>query len=516
MNITETKPIDARPAPATDAVLVRLPHFKLEGDSLFFLISKRPFAVLSPAEQHLWIALEKEPTVGELRTQLGAGTDESIRRLLELEVAVEVLPVPPGKRKRVMVIEPHMDDAALSVGGMMLQRRGECEFYIITIATQSVATSYRGLNREFFDIKTVSDIRKAESALVARMLWGRHVGLELVDATLRYNPQNWTLEWFRRHQDAIWVCLEHFAGQKELDQWTSTLARAIADLQPEEIWMPLGVGVHVDHHLTRHACLNILLANPKLVEQSACHFFQDVPYAQNDPTHTAALVSAIEGTGATLEEERVDITAVMPEKRQLLSVYASQWKTKIIQARVEHCAEAVSGLPGRYGEIWYRLGTAPTRNIDMLETSPAKEAVQRVTQALPPWLRRNRNAPVIGFLLAVPTGRWAEDLQYLLDVFPHARFEVYIRTKFAGETELFASPRISIRLLHNSWGWIFDAVRIVVGRRRPLVIIPGRQREKLGQSLARLSLFSTPLVAPAMSDLVQALRLVTSDEQPPL
>ncbi len=513
MNTAEASPIDARPAPAADAVVVRLPHFQLRGDSLFFLIAHRPLAVLNRAEQLLWAALEKEPTVGELQAQLGAGADESIRRLLELEVAVVVLPAPPGKRRRVMVIEPHMDDAALSVGGVMLQRRAECEFLIVTIATRSVATTYRGLDREFFDIETISGLRKAESAIVARMLWGRHIPLELVDASLRYHPQNWTLEWFRRHQDAIWVCLEHFAGQRELDRWTSALAKAIADLQPEEIWMPLGVGTHVDHHLTRHACLNLLLANPMLVEQGVCRFFQDVPYAQNDPTHTAALVTAIEGSGARLEEECVDITDVMQEKRRLLSVYASQWKTKVIQGRVEVCAKAAAGSPGRYAEKWYRLATAPTRNMDMLDTSPAKEAVYRVARDLAPWLRRHRSAPVVDFLLAVPTGRWAEDLQFLLDLFPRAHLEVYIRAKFAGETELFVSPRVSVRLLHNGRGWIFDALKIVLGRRRPLVILPGRQREKLGRWLARLSLFSVPLVAPTMSDLVQALQSAVGDEE---
>ena len=54
----------------SDAVVVRRPHFRLQGDSLFFLISKRPFATLTPTEQSLWDALEKEATVGELEVRL--------------------------------------------------------------------------------------------------------------------------------------------------------------------------------------------------------------------------------------------------------------------------------------------------------------------------------------------------------------------------------------------------------------------------------------------------------------
>ena len=213
----------------------------------------------------------------------------------------------------------------------MLQRRAECEFLIVTMATQSVATSYRDLDREFFDIETVSGIRKAESGIVARLLGGRHISLGLADATLRYHPQNWTLDWFRRHKPAVYTCLQHAPRPDELEQWTSTLAKAIDDLQPEEIWMPLGAGMHMDHQLTRHACLNILRANPKLVEQCVCRFFQDVPYAADYPAHTAALIKAFGEAGARLDEERVDITAVMPEKMHILSIYASQWKTGVIQ-----------------------------------------------------------------------------------------------------------------------------------------------------------------------------------------
>ena len=514
MNTKDATPNSTGSAFPSDAVVIRRPHFQLRGDSLYFLISRRPFAVLHESEQVLWNALEKEASVGALRARLGASADEGIRRLQALEVAEVLLPAPPGKRRRVMVIEPHMDDAALSVGGLMLQRRAECEFLIVTIATKSLASTYRALDREFFDIETVSGIRKAESGIVARLLWGRHIPLELIEATLRYYPQNWTLDWFRRHEQAIWTYLEHAAGQHELDQWTSTLAKAIADLQPDEIWMPLGIGMHVDHQITRHACLNILRANPRLVEQCVCRFFQDVPYARNNPEHTAALVKTLEGSGARLEEERIDITAVMPEKMHLLSVYQSQWKTNVIQARVEACAKALGGPPGSYGELWYRVTAAPSENIDMLATSAVKDAVCRVARDVAPWLRRHKSAKAIAILLAVPMGRWEQDLRFLLDCFPHAHFEVHSQAKFAAQAEMFTSPRVSVRWGSNRWRWVFgDVLPTIVGRRLPLVIVSGREREKHGRWLARLGLFSDPVVAPTMSDFVLALQSASSDGQ---
>ena len=490
-----------------EAVVVRRPHFRLRGDSLFFLISKRPFAALTPMEQSLWNALEQEATVGDLEARLGGQAAEGIRRLVALEVAEVLTPAPLGKRRRVMVIEPHMDDAALSVGGLMFQRRAECEFLLVTVATQSVATSYRGIDRDFFDRQTISTLRKAESQIVARMVWGRHIPLDLVEATLRYYPQKWTLDWFQRHEQAVWAYLEHAAGRGELELWTSTIAKAIEDLDPEEIWMPLGVGVHVDHQLTRHACLNVLRANPKLVEQRVCRFFQDVPYAANFPYHTAALVQTLREAGVKLEEERVDVTDVKQEKMHLLSLYSSQWKTEVIQVRVEACSKALGGPPDSFNELWYRVEAAPTKNIDMIDTSATKESIYRVARDVAPWLRRNRNARKIGILLAAPMGRWADDLKYLLNCFPNAQFEVHTQTKFAAHAEMFTSPRVEVRLGGDRWRWILgDALPVILGRRLPLVIVTGRQREKHGRWLARFGLLSDPLVAATMSDFVQALQ----------
>src|SRR5579864_7805366 len=102
MNTTDAKRTGAGPALPSDGVVIRRPHFLLKGDSLFFLISERPFAVLNQSEQILWNELEKEASVGALEARLGASADEGIRRLLALEVAEVVLPAPSGKRRRVM------------------------------------------------------------------------------------------------------------------------------------------------------------------------------------------------------------------------------------------------------------------------------------------------------------------------------------------------------------------------------------------------------------------------------
>jgi hypothetical protein len=243
------------------------------------------------------------------------------------------------------------------------------------------------------------------------------------------------------------------------------------------------------------------------VEQRICRFFQDVPYAANFPNHTAALVETLRGAGVKLEEERVDVADVRQEKRSMLEVYLSQWKTDVIWRRVENCSNALGGPPGSFSELWYRVAAAPTKDLEMIDTSSMKEPIYRAARDVAPWLRRNRNARKIGILLAAPMGRWADDLQYLLDRFPNAQFEVHMQTKFAGHAEMFTSPRVEVRLRGDRWRWMLgDALPTVLGRRVPLVIVTGRERERQGRWLARFSLFSDPVVAQTMSDFVQALQ----------
>jgi len=84
---------------------------------------------------------------------------------------------------------------------------------------------------------------------------------------------------------------------------------------------------------------------------------------------------------------------------------------------------------------------------------------------------------------------------------------VHTQSKFAGHAEMFASPRVEVRLGGDRWRWILgDALTTIFGRRMPLVIITGREREKQGQWLARLGLFSDPVASATMSDFVEALR----------
>jgi LmbE family N-acetylglucosaminyl deacetylase len=493
---------------SADAVPARLPHFQLRGGSLFFLLSRRPHATLDEEQQAVWNAIDGVACTGDLRTRFRASVDAILRRFVELRVCVLLTARFPPNRRRIVVFEPHMDDATFSVGGTMWLRRNECEFTLVTVTGVSNSTSYQGRNQEYFDIKTISGLRQAESALVARLLGGRHLTLNVVEASLRYCRSQWTLDWYERHRQSINAFREHCAGSLELEEWTAAIAEAIGNLDPHEMWMPLGVGLHTDHQLIRQAYLNILGRNPELAQACVIKLFQDVPYAAMFPNHTASLVKTLRDAGACLEEERVNISHAMSSKLDLLSLFGSQFKLAVLRPRVETCARCAGGQTGNYGELFFRLALPPSAKIEPLSCYAERDTVYRIVQKLAPWVHRNRRAAAISILSAKAFGRWGEDMRFLLDVFPEARFEVHLPKACLAETESLVSLRIVVTPIPNRWrNWLATASRALLRGAHPLVLLPGRGREGCAKIFNLFNFHCDSIVAPTMNDFVMALRL---------
>src|SRR5262249_55274641 len=156
------------------------------------------------SEKVIWEAIDGKTSIANLRNRFPA-VDSVLNWFASLGVC-ELPPAGfPSGRRRILVIEPHMDDAALSVGGIMWLRRIKCEFTVLSLAGVSNFTSYYESGRDFFDIAEVTALRKAESTLFLKHVGGHHLTLNLLEAPLRYQNGQWTLDWFGRHRDGMWT-----------------------------------------------------------------------------------------------------------------------------------------------------------------------------------------------------------------------------------------------------------------------------------------------------------------------
>src|SRR5690242_8312759 len=126
-----------------DYLLIARPHLQLSGDTLRSLGVPDRSRRLSSSEVQLWKLIERSTSVKETRQHFGCGADLLIRSFLRDGLCELLGSDFSANRRRVLVVEPHADDAVLSVGGTMWLRRHECVFVIATMASRSNQTRYR-------------------------------------------------------------------------------------------------------------------------------------------------------------------------------------------------------------------------------------------------------------------------------------------------------------------------------------------------------------------------------------
>jgi LmbE family N-acetylglucosaminyl deacetylase len=502
------------PLPAS-TIPVRRPQFHLRDGAIYFLVSRRPQAELDAEERAVWEAMDGETTVERLRARFPDSAERAVHRFLDLGLCALVAASFPAERRKVVVFEPHVDDAVLSIGGTMWRRRLECEFLLVTIAGRSNFTSYYYLDREYFDVDTVSALRRAEAELFVRSLGGRHLALAEKEAPLRYQDGNWTLDWFRRHRASVSAFIAHRSGPEELAAWTAAVGGVLERVPADEVWMPLGVGPHTDHELCRNACLAYVVSAADRMAGRALRFYQEVPYASQFPGYTDRLLQALARSGAKLEREESAITDAMEDKLRLVSHFGSQFKLEALAPGIEASARAAAGESGGLAELLYRLD-APPRELDTLSLYVDEDIVRQTATGLAPWLARNRRARRVRLVLRVPAGRWAEDLELLLRALPEARIEAHVATAALAEAEAHPSPRVSVReIAGGGAGLARRALELALSPPAPTLLLLGIDRARHARALSSIWPLSDTLIAPTMNHLAIALRLAEDALRPP-
>jgi len=487
---------DSRPpeSPRNDWLLAARPHLRLRGDVLVSVGLPDPGRQLSAAEVQLWNLMQPSVSVQTALESCGPDADHLIRRFVQEGVCELVEPAFPAHRPRVLIIEPHADDAVLSLGGTLWLRRHECAFVIATMASRSNHTRYRDLGANH-DVESVTEMRRREAELAARTLGGEHVSVGLTDAALRYHDGEWSRDFYRRHQLSINASTARVADAAELRRWTDALQRLVTEQQPAEIWFPLG-GPHADHMLTADACLAAFTGDPSLVRGRQLRIYTEVPYAVRSPQHMNAALAAVRRAGVVLEEECTAIAPLLAAKRRLASIYDSQSMAELFAAG------------GDLPESFWTVRELPRQPPPVGLVSRAISDDAPVIRALAAWVARNRDAAVVRVLLTAPTGRWQSDLSLLERAFPRARFEVSAATMAEAEVIDAASSRVDAHTVAGGpWAWLRETLRVCRSRPGPVLLHAAGARARQARVLASLCLGSDPQVITSMDRLAGALQI---------
>jgi GT2 family glycosyltransferase/LmbE family N-acetylglucosaminyl deacetylase len=492
-----TSAADELPA---DALLFPRPHYRLRGHALCHLGAQQPLNQLTASETLLWNDLQQPVSVATVREHLGASADRAINKFLSAEYCEAVEGSFSAARRRVLVIEPHADDAILSVGGTMWLQRHQCHFVIATMASRSNYACLREFGR--LDIDAATELRRRESELVARMLGATHICVGMTDTALRYHEEEWTDDYYARHRVVIQASTARVADDTERAGWIEAMRQLLDKERAAEVWIPLG-GPHADHMLTADAFFAALAAQPSLGHGRTLRVYREYPYAAYNPRHMRAAREALAEAGAVLQEERIAIAPVRKYKRRLASVYDSQNIDEMY---------AVPGIDET--ELMWSVQELPRRFDSSGLVSQAVIRPQSLG-VIDSWLTRNRDSLRVRVLLLAPAGQWARDLKVLATAFPRARFEVYVAASGAAEVADVPSERVDMRVVAGGTvAWVLAALRLGIARPAPILFHSGERRERQARLLSRLWLANDALIIPTMDHLASTLRTVHLTAEP--
>ncbi len=474
--ITRNKDIKLTP----NSILAKRPHFKNKDNKLFFMASQNPFRSLCKTEQRLWDAFDKDIKYSKLRDDIDKDIENIITAFIDDGIFDVFEPLTNNNREKVLIFEPHSDDAALSIGGTMWQRRDECEFHLYTLGSTSNYTSYFSSTYGPLDVEEITALRNTEDAIFMRYIGGQHIPTGQNEATLRYKDGNWAWDFLKSNRISIAAFNNHFGNDDERRAWHTVVSDILhKNSDATEIWIPMGVGTHTDHGITRDACLTALKglkSLPKIM------MYQDVPYDAQFKEHKLSIINILEKNGALLEHEPIEVSPVFADKLNLLKVFGSQFKLKAIQDAVKNSALPAHAA-GLYEHFW-QLNKLPEK-FSPVELYYGADVIKAGSSKTKGWLSRIKTAKKIRIILLMPSGQWKEHISFLLKKYPSSDFVVHYSISCKAEILSYTNPRIEYKFLpSDNKSWIMTMVQLLFSTSCPLLFISGEKRYSLASKIA--------------------------------
>ena len=251
----------------------------------------------------------------------------------------------------VIYLSPHLDDAALSCGGLIhRQALAGASVQVVTIFAGSPAERVLSpfaveLHARWGHPTNAVAVRTQEDHRAMRLLGAEYLHLEYLDAIYRFDGRSF-----------LYLSREDLRGSLhpsdvELARQIAASMIEICSTQSPSIYAPLGVGDHVDHQVVREAILTLRNALPSII------WYEDYPYVEVPGSLTEVLGRiGVEGWKAELQSLDEEC---MSARIWAIAAYASQinelfQSVEIMAGRVRAYALALSSEQG-YAERYWRL-----------------------------------------------------------------------------------------------------------------------------------------------------------------
>jgi len=231
--------------------------------------------------------------------------------------------------QRLVILSPHSDDVAYSLGGTVRHLSKTSNRTILTVFNKSCyAPAYPACATE----AEVSRIRNEEDQRYAEYVGARLVALNFADASVLGHTAESELNASYLDERFEPVC--------------DALDGALGRIGPNLILSPLSLGGHVDHRIVFEA-----LGRSFHARRAKILYYEDLPYVCH-LTNEGLLVQVRSKLGEGAQPLLNDITDVLASKLAAFSIYRSQWCVKDEAALVGY-ANRIHPVEHRYAErLW--------------------------------------------------------------------------------------------------------------------------------------------------------------------
>jgi LmbE family N-acetylglucosaminyl deacetylase len=213
-------------------------------------------------------------------------------------------------------LSPHLDDAALSCGGQIFQQTANGQRVLIVTITAgdpplaALSTYVQSLHERWQLASNAAAARRAEDLAASQILGAETQHWPLPDCIYRFDPVSKQPLYV---SDADIFGAIHPSEQGLVDELVATLRQLPSH---ERLYVPLTIGHHVDHQLTRLAAERAF--GPDLT------YYEDYPYAQTP----GALAQVIPPGATGWQATTVSLTeAALQVKIEAILAFRSQLST---------------------------------------------------------------------------------------------------------------------------------------------------------------------------------------------
>ena len=410
-----------------------------------------------------------------------------------------------------------MDDAILSVGGQLLLRKGKCKITILCIFGTSNYTSYMESEKAYLDTELITKIRRDESILAASKVGANFISLDFLDAPLRMQDST---EWNEKYLSSDYHKAQGYISNHPIPHHVNEISALLDEILneqlPDEVWIPMGLGNHVDHKTTRAACLKTLSTKKICKSKLQIRLYEDLPYSS--PNHCQQVIDAFKDVGTSLTLKTEDISTVMNKKLETVGVFLSQFKIQFMAPRLLQAAAKIATEAGfsSAGESSYLLnGTLNIPKEIMLSTSKKVSLIEESDAlAFRETISQFKSLTILTLPSGI-TGDIPDVAKALMDLFPE-KINNILSVSETRESSYFTSfSNMSIGYIpKNSWQCFYELIKIISKINQPLIIIKCSSiKFKLVDYLFFKSMTMTRsvLVSPSLSNLVTYWETISQD-----